>query len=218
MNLAPIDLGSWPRRQHFEHYLNASPCTYALTVEVDVTAFAAELRASERKTSLAQIWAIATVVNAHDEFRMGLTESGAPGVWPVVHPAFTVFNPAQETFSSVWVPYDADFAVFHRSAAHAIAEHASASGLFPQGRPPANTFDVSSVPWTSFTGFTLNIRDAWRHLAPIFTLGRYVERDGRVLLPLAVQLHHAAADGFHAARLVDELQALLREPAWVTAR
>ncbi|MFC8599839.1 CatA-like O-acetyltransferase [Isoptericola sp. NPDC057191] len=51
----------------------------------------------------------------------------------------------------------------------------------------------------------------WR----IFTLGRYVERDGRVLLPLAVQVHHAVADGFHTARLVNELQELLADPAWV---
>jgi chloramphenicol O-acetyltransferase type A len=217
VTLAPIDLETWPRRQHFEHYLNASPCTYSLTVELDATVFAAELRKSERKTYLAQIWALSTVVNAHPEFRMGLTEAEAPGVWPVVHPAFTVFDAERETFSSVWAPYDADFATFHRTAAAVIAENAPATGMFPQGRPPANTFDVSSVPWTSFTGFTLNIRDAWRHLAPIVTLGRYVERDGRMLLPLALQLHHAAADGFHAARLVNELQALLDGPAWVRA-
>ncbi|KEP72578.1 hypothetical protein HR12_42905 [Microbacterium sp. SUBG005] len=36
-----IDLETWPRRQHFAHYLHASPCTYALTVEVDVTDFVA---------------------------------------------------------------------------------------------------------------------------------------------------------------------------------
>ncbi|WP_440899782.1 CatA-like O-acetyltransferase, partial [Actinosynnema sp.] len=36
---ALIDLDTWPRRQHFTHYLRAVPCTYAMTVEVDVTAF-----------------------------------------------------------------------------------------------------------------------------------------------------------------------------------
>ncbi|WP_265692441.1 CatA-like O-acetyltransferase, partial [Streptomyces griseolus] len=50
------------------------------------------------------------------------------------------------------------------------------------------------------------------HLAPICTLGRYVEREGRVLLPLTVQIHHTTADGFHTARLVDELEALTADP------
>ncbi|WP_420707007.1 CatA-like O-acetyltransferase [Streptomyces sp. NRRL F-2664] len=72
---------------------------------------------------------------------------------------------------------------------------------------------MSSVPWASFTGF--NIGSGWDHLAPIFTLGRYTERDGRVLLPLAVQVHHAAADGFHSTRLINELQGFVQvRPGW----
>ena len=55
----------------------------------------------------------------------------------------------------------------------------------------------------------------WDHLAPIFTLGRYLDRAGRTMLPVSVQVHHAAADGFHTARLVNELQGMLDEPGWV---
>ncbi|WP_432060264.1 type A chloramphenicol O-acetyltransferase [Streptomyces sp. S1] len=212
---APIDLDAWPRRQHFAHYRRAVPCTYSMTVELDATAFAAALRRSSRKTYLAQVWALSTVVNRHEEFRMCLTASGDPAVWPVVHPAFTVLNAERETFACVWTPHDPDFGAFHDAAAPLLAEHARATDLFPQGDLPPNAFDVSSLPWTSFTGFNLNIGGGWDHLAPIFTLGRYAEREGRVLLPLAVQVHHAAADGFHTARLVNELGALLADPSWV---
>ncbi|MFF2653709.1 type A chloramphenicol O-acetyltransferase [Streptomyces sp. NPDC058045] len=211
----PVDLARWPRRQHFEHYRHRVPCTYSMTVEVDVTAFAAALRRSRRKSYLAQIWALATVVNRHEEFRMCLTASGAPAVWPVVHPSFTVFNPDRETFAAVWAPYDPDFGAFHDTAAPLLQVHARATEFFPQGQPPANTFDVSSLPWASFTGFNLNIGGDQDHLAPIFTLGRYTEREGRVLLPLAVQIHHAAADGFHSARLVGEVRDLVADPSWV---
>ncbi|MGA5426598.1 type A chloramphenicol O-acetyltransferase [Streptomyces koyangensis] len=212
---APIDLDTWPRRQHFDHYRRRVPCTYAMTVEVDVTTFAAALRRSPRKSYLAQVWALATVVNRHEEFRMCLTDSGDPAVWPVVHPAFTVFNPERETFACVWAPYDPDFGTFHDTAAPLLAEHSRATDFFPQGDPPPNTFDVSSLPWAAFTGFTLDIRDGWDHLAPIFTLGRYTEREARLLLPLSVQIHHAAADGFHTARLTNDLQTLLAAPTWL---
>ncbi|MEU6660853.1 type A chloramphenicol O-acetyltransferase [Streptomyces sp. NPDC046821] len=211
----PIDLDTWPRREHFEHYRERVPCTYSMTVELDVTAFTRALRESPWKSYVAQIWALATIVNRHEEFRMCVTESGAPAVWPVAHPAFTVFNAERETFACVWVPYDADFGAFHEAAAPLLTEHSKATEMFPQGPPPANTFDVSSLPWSSFTGFNLNIGAGWDHLAPIFTLGKYVEREGRVMLPLAVQVHHAAADGFHAARLVNELQGLVAELGWL---
>lgn len=36
-----------------------------------------------------------------------------------------------------------------------------------------------------------------------------MRRGGRVLLPLAVQVHHGVCDGFHTCRLVNELQQLL---------
>lgn len=215
----PIDLAAWSRREHFEHYLRRVPCTYAMTVELDATVFAAALRESPRKTYLAQIWALATVVNAHEEFRMRLAEGRdgprIPAIWPVVHPMFTVFNPARETFCAVWAPYDSDFGAFHDAAAPLLAEHAAATELFPQGAPPPNVFDVSSIPWASFTGFALDIAENWEHLAPIFTLGKYAEREGRLMLPLAIQVHHAVADGFHTARLIDELQALLADPVWI---
>jgi len=213
----PIDLDTWPRREAFEHYRHRVPCTYAMTVELDVTAFVAALRAASRKTYPSQIWAIANVVNRHAEFRMTLTDDGAPATWPVVHPAFTVFNPERETFAAVSVPYDADFVAFHDAAVEVLAAAATATEMFPQGGLPANGFDVSSLPWTSFTGFTLQIDGGSNHFAPIFTLGRYVDRGGRTLLPLAVQIHHASADGFHTARLVGELEQLFAEPSWVTA-
>ena len=213
--LNSLDVTTWARRQHFEHYLHRVPCTYSLTVELDTSRLADALRTSTRKTYIAQIWAIASVVNRHREFRMALTDAGDPAVWSITHPSFTVFNSELETFASVWVPYDPDFGTFHDAAAQVHAEHAWATEFFPLGTPPANSFDVSSLPWTSFTGFTLNIDGGGRHLAPIFTLGRYVERDGRTLLPVALQIHHAAADGFHASRLLNELGALLNDPSWL---
>jgi chloramphenicol O-acetyltransferase type A len=212
----PIDLETWPRRQHFEHYLHAVPCTYSMTVELDVTEFVRALRDSPRRTYVAQVWALGTIVNRREEFRMCLTASEAPATWPVLHPSFTIFNAARETFSSVWATYDADFGTFHDVASELLDRYRDSTEFFPQGGGPPNTFDVSSLPWASFTGFNLNIRDAWRHLAPIFTLGRYQEGDGRVFLPLSLQVHHAAADGFHSARFVNELQALLADPSWVS--
>jgi len=210
----PIDRATWNRAELFEYYRSRVPCTYAITVEVDVTALTAALRRSGRKTYAAQVWALATVVNRRPEFRLTLDEQGMPATWPLLHPSFTVLNPARETFAAVWVPYGEDFAAFEAQTREVLAEHRAATSMFPQGRLPPDTFDISSLPWTSFTAFDLHIASGWEHYLPIFTLGRYVERDGRTLLPLAVQMHHAAADGFHVARLVNDLGDLMGRPDW----
>ncbi len=213
--LRPLDLDTWPRREAFEHYFRRNRCTFAATTDVDVTALVRALRGSGRKTYVAQVWAIATVVNRHAALRMSVDDDGAPGVWDRLDPMFTVLNPARETFSVVRARYDADFGAFHEVAAALLAEHRHATTMFPQGAPPDHTFDVSSLPWTSFTGFTLHIEHGWEHLRPIWTIGRFREADGRTLMPLALQIHHAAADGLHAARALADLEALCAEPDWL---
>nr|WP_245534409.1 CatA-like O-acetyltransferase [Xylanimonas cellulosilytica] len=213
--LRPLDLDTWPRRETFEHYFRRNRCTFAATVDVDVTALVGALPGSGRKTYPSQVWAIATVVNRHPALRMSMSDDGVPGVWDRLDPMFTVLNPERETFCAVRVPYDADFAVFHDAATALLTEHRHATAMFPQGPPPDHTFDISSLPWTSFTGFALQVEHGWEHLRPIWTIGRFRESGGRTLMPLALQIHHAAADGLHAARALADLEQLLAEPGWL---
>ncbi|WP_022885336.1 type A chloramphenicol O-acetyltransferase [Glaciibacter superstes] len=213
----PIDMSTWARRETFEHYRGRVPCTYSATVELDVTEFLAAVKATGRKVYPAQVWAIATVVNRHEEFRVSVDEEGNPSVWDVVHPSFTVFNPERETFATVWAAYDPSFPLFHDQAVELLATHRTSVNMFPQSDTPENVFDISSIPWMRFTGFDLHIKPGYDHYLPIFTLGQFTERDGRTTMPFAVQIHHAAADGFHTARLVNELQEVFASASeWVS--
>lgn len=203
-----IDLGTWNRAEHFAHYIDRVPCTYSFTVNLDVTGLRASLAAGGRRTYPAQLWMLATAVNRFRELRMAFDSEGVLGAWDELHPAYTVFNRETETFSGIWTPYDADFTRFEQAAESDIATYSRATRFFPKDGRPANAFDVSSIPWLEFSAFTLDIPGATRHLAPIITLGRYLERDGATLLPVAIQVHHAVCDGFHAGRFVAALQDL----------
>lgn len=212
--LRPIDLATWRRRETFEHYRTAVPCSYSLTVDMDVTELNRALTRTGRKTYPAHIWVLATAVNRREEFRLALTDRGEAATWDVVHPAFTVFNPEQETFAALWSPYNPDFGSFHEAVVEKLRQGRAATQMFPESLPQ-NVFDISSLPWTSFTAFTLHISGAQDHLLPIFTLGRHREQDGQQLLPVSLQVHHAAADGFHSARLLADVEALVQDPAWI---
>ena len=76
---------------------------------------------------------------------------------------------------------------------------------------PENTFPVSMIPWSSFEGFNLNLQKGYSYLLPIFTMGRFEVVNGRCLLPLAVQVHHAICDGFHLSRFINELQEMIEQ-------
>ena len=75
-------------------------------------------------------------------------------------------------------------------------------------KPPAgkNLFNVSCIPWSSFTGFNLNLQNGYDYFLPIFTIGKYFSDGGKMRLPLAVQVHHAVCDGYHLSRFMNGLQ------------
>lgn len=42
--------------------------------------------------------------------------------------------------------------------------------------------------------------------------GRFEEHNGEIILPLTIQVHHAAADGYHCHLLLEELKRILEKP------
>ena len=209
MRFTPIDLAGWPRSEHYNHYMNNVPCTYSLTVQLDITA----IRDAGLKLYPAMLYCLAREVNRRAEFRLRLDAEGRPGRFDVCHPCYTVFHRDAETFSNIWTEYSPDYAAFEAAYRADLARYGDVRAFSAKPGEPANTFPVSMIPWVEFTGFNLNLQYGFDYLAPIFTLGRYRDEAGRRLIPLAIQVHHAACDGFHASRFVNELQQLASDPA-----
>lgn len=196
----------WPRQEHFRHYMDNVRCTYSLTVQIDITELHGAFKTNSIKAYPAQIYMLASVVNRLREFRMGVSEQGEAGYWDVLHPSYTVFNTESKTFSSIWTTYDEVFSAFYSACTEDIARYSHATAFAPKQGEPPNIFTVSSIPWIDFTAFNLNVYSDGTYLTPIFTLGKYVEREDKILMPLAMQLHHSACDGYHAGLFVEALR------------
>lgn len=204
----PIDMNAWKRKLYYEHYLHKVKCTFSMTANIDITLLRAELKSRGIKLYPALIHMLSTVVNRHREFRMAHDSAGNVGYWESMSPNYTIFHADDKTFSSIWTPYHEDFHAFYMSYLADQGEYGGIKHFTPKPHEPANTFPISSVPWVSFTGFNLNIYDDGTYLVPIFTFAKYFSQADRIMLPLAVQMHHAVCDGYHASLLFQELQAL----------
>lgn len=202
MGYTIIDRAAWPRRTYFEHYLSAVPCTYSLTVKLDIT----NLRQKGRKLYPAMLYLLTSTVNRHDAFRMALRETGELVRYDAMEPCYTVFHRETETFSNLWTAYSEDYGEFLRRYEEDQQRYGGVEGFLPKPDVPENSFTVSMLPWASFEGFNLNTPN-FRYLIPIFTMGKFQEENGRVRMPLAVQVHHAVCDGFHVCRFLEDLQA-----------
>lgn len=202
---SPIDLKTWERREYYEHYMSAVPCTYSMSVKLDVT----DVRRKKIKMFPALLYALSKAVNGAEEFRCSL-ENGVLGRFDKMHPCYTVFHEETETFSNLWTEYCEDFAEFCRRVAEDKKNYGGNMGMNAKPDVPENHFTVSVIPWESFEGFHLDI-GGFGYLRPIFTAGKFYEENGRILLPLAVQVHHAVCDGFHVCRLIGAVRGILQE-------
>lgn len=206
MHIQKIPLETWERRSQFEHYLNRVPCTYNMCVHMDVTHVLAAAKANGLRFFPVIAFALSHAVNHHREFCMTLTPDRKPAYFDVVHPCYTVFHSQAGCFSNVWTAYDPVFSNFYEQY---LKDRRQYGGPAPTGDKPCpdgNIFYISCIPWVSFDSFQLQAISDPPCLAPIFTIGKYYGEKDRVLMPLSVQVHHAACDGFHTARLINEVQ------------
>ena len=205
-----VDLTRWPRKEHFDVFQSFAESTFNQTVQLDITALLIHIKEVGWKFYPTIIFLLAKVVNRHAEFRMAMKNDELV-VWNEVHPNYTIFHNETETFSSLWSHYDGDIHHFLKSYSEDVARYGNNLAYWPKKESRENIFFVSGIPWVSFTSFNYTVANVKNFFSPMFTLGKYYNQDGKVLLPLAVLVHHSVCDGFHAARLINELQELCHD-------
>lgn len=208
MSFEMIDLEKYERKEHFLHYINNVPCFYSMTTNIDITNLKNYIKEKEYKLYPTIIYAITRVVNNHIEFRMSLDAENNLGYFTDVNPSYTIFHKDNNTFSNIWTKYNSDFIEFYKNYEKDIKEYGDKKGFITKESENDNLINISAIPWASFTGFNLNLPKAEKYLLPIFTIGKHFEENKRILLPLAVQVHHSVCDGFHTSRFINELQEL----------
>ena len=196
-----IDREHWPRKEYFEHYLHTVPCTYSMTVEIDITS----VRQKKLKLYPTMLYFLAKTVNGMEQFRMSFRESGELVLYETMSPCYTVFHKETKTFSNLWTEYASQYSEFCRRYDEDIACFGAIEAMNAKPHQPENCFTVSMLPWAAFESFHLHV-DGYEYLRPIFTLGKYRKRDGRYWIPMAVQVHHAVCDGYHVCSFIEAFQ------------
>lgn len=204
-----IDLANWERREHYHYYTNQLPCSYSMTVSLDVTNLKRRVKEYGHRFYPVFVYCVSKAVNAQKEFRMGMDGEGNPGYWDQVHPNFTIFHEDDHTFSDVWTEYQEEFESFYSGMTAVMEECKDKKGVKARAGQPANFYCISCVPWVSFSGYQTYVAGSRIALFPIITYGKYQECDGKWTMPLTLTIAHAAADGYHSSQLFLKIQEII---------
>lgn len=206
----PIDMETWPRKEHFEYYRTKIKCGYSCTIRLDVTKFLSQVKSKHLKFYPSFIYCVSKLVNETKEFRMTVDKDGNPGYFDVSYPNFTIFHDDTKTFSDIWTEYYPDFKTFYDNAVNTMEKYKDVHGIKARKEQPENFFCISCVPWLTYTSYNTSVPGGEPNLFPIITFGKFTaDEKGIYTMPFTLNISHAAADGYHTSKFFNDLQILI---------
>lgn len=205
-----VNMQDWPRGEHFAFFNSFAQPIFSVCANVDITALRSALKQSGVTFTVGWLYVLARACNAIPEFRYRI-RGDVVVEHEVVHPSITVLT-KENLFGFCLVAYVEDFRVFAGRAAEQI-EYASQYPSLGDEPGRDDVLYMSAMPWLAFTSVTHPMPTQPPDSIPRFAWGKFSDVNGRLVMPLNVQAHHALMDGLHVAALYHELQRLLDQPA-----
>ena len=87
-----LDIQTWNRKESYLHYFNDVPCTYSMTINLDISKFVKKIKENNLKFFPAILYGISHIVNKHREFRMDIDEQKNIGYYSYLNPCYTIFH------------------------------------------------------------------------------------------------------------------------------
>jgi chloramphenicol O-acetyltransferase type A len=200
-----IELDHPHRRAHFEYFRDMNHPHFSVCAPVDVTALRRAQRAQGWPLTPLIVHTLSAAANAIPELRWRIRGEQIVE-HELVHPSFAVGTEGADVFSFCEVRFSPDREDFMARARVEI-ERMRRAPVFADEPGRDDYLFLSALPWVSFTGITHAMPYHPHDSVPRITWGRLEETDGRVQMPVAIQAHHALADGRHIGRFFERLEA-----------
>lgn len=196
-----IDRKTWKRNMHCQIFQDSLEPQYCISLELEITNFLNMVKGHNYSFTFAFIYAVCKCANEIEEFRYRFLD-GEVVLYDIIHTSFSYLDEETELFKFVSVPMQENMETYIKAAEEKVRKQKEYFAA-----PPANDeFSFSPLPWISYTHISHTISGNRENSIPLFDWGKFFEREGKVILPFSVQVHHSFVDGVHVGRFVEKLQ------------
>jgi len=201
-----IDMATWKRRLHCQIFRNALQPQYCVSIELDVTNFRKKVKENGWSFTLAVIYAVTKCANETEEFRYRFLNDDVV-LYDTVHTSFTYLEEETELFKVINVPMQDHIEDYIKLAKQTIENQKD----YFTGPVDSDVYQFSALPWIAFKYVSHTISGQKDKSNPMFDWGKFYEKDGELVMPFSVQVHHSFIDGVHIGKFIDHLQRYLDE-------
>jgi len=201
-----IDINSWKRKIHCQIFRNAVQPQYCVSVELDVTNFYKVIKERDMSYTLSFIYIVTKCANEIEEFRYRFLDDKVV-LYESIDTSFTYMDKDNELFKVVNVPMCGSIEEYLENATEIISKQKE----YFTGPIEKDVYQFSALPWVVFTHVSHTESGQKDKAQPLFDWGKFHEKDGNLVMPLSIQVHHSFVDGIHIGKLVNNIQKYLDE-------
>lgn len=198
-----LDISTWPRREIYELFSGCDWPFYALSFPLDVT----NLRTYTKKEGLSFYytlsWLLTKAMEQQEAFLLRI-RGGRLYVMDALLPSCTDMAPGQEVFRFLTLPAGESPADFCRRVKALSSSQRSMFDETLEARDDVIYF--SCLPWLPVTSMTNERHTDPDDCIPRVGWGKYQEENGRLKLPICLEVNHRTVDGLHIGRLYEAVQ------------
>ncbi|NND25568.1 MAG: chloramphenicol acetyltransferase [Flavobacteriaceae bacterium] len=203
--MTTLDLHTWKRKKHFEHFNALLDPYFALTVPIDTTnayRFAKETNSSFFSRYLHDCM---KAINAIENFRYRI-EGNDINIYDSIHASATLMR-SDKTFGFSFIEFENERSAFYLNVEKEKLRIENSDDLYP----PYNGLDCihcSALPWLNFTGHKEPFSGS-KDSVPKIAFGKVEDVDGKKMMNVSISANHALVDGYHVGLFVDYFQKYL---------
>ena len=199
-----INIETWSRKEHFRFFSPLDFPFYSLSMTIDVSKFHAFVKNRQISFYYGFIFLCTEAMSQVEAFKYRI-HHGKVFLLDKLVPSFTDLKAGSDLFQITNVDMTETMFDFSLACRQAVSEQ---TGYFPTPKDEERLHYIyfSSIPWIHFTSTThemsLNKDDSY----PRITFGKYEDKDGKLILPLSIQVNHRLIDGLHIAQFLKLLE------------
>ena len=195
------------RKKHFDHFNKMDQPHFSLVANVDITDFLKTIKEKQWLFTPYMVYILTRAANEIKTFRWRIRGEEIVE-HPSVQPSFSVPTDVSDVFSFCTVNYHPKADIFIKDALETMERMRTAPD-FEDEEGRDDFLFMSAIPWVTFTSLTHAMHHSPVDSVPRITWGKYFEQNGRIMMPLAVQAHHALVDGRNMGEYFEKVEGLL---------
>jgi chloramphenicol O-acetyltransferase type A len=197
-----IDLNTWNRKQHFNHFNGLVDSSFAVTIPFNVTKAYQFSKQNNMSFFAKYLHDCMKAINAVENLRYRIIDDKIVA-FDVIHASPTLMR-ADKTFGFSFIDFDKDLQVFIKNFEAEKERIQNSTDLFPL-KKSIDCVYCSAMPWLNFIAHKEPFSGD-KTAVPKIAFSKAERVNNILTMNVAINVDHALVDGYHVALFAEKFQ------------